>query len=125
MAYAIIGGAVNLAARLESAAEPGTILIAHETSAAEPGTILIAHETWALVKDTVMAVEKPPVTVRGFAQPLHAYEVLGLREELPSEVIRREADGLRVMIDLSRSNRKAAVDMLQSLIGEINDGPSA
>lgn len=41
MDYMIIGGAVNLAARLESSAEPGTILI--------------AHETWALVKDSVLA----------------------------------------------------------------------
>jgi adenylate cyclase len=41
MDYTIIGGAVNLAARLQSAAEPGKILI--------------ARDTWSLVKDAVIA----------------------------------------------------------------------
>jgi adenylate cyclase len=79
MDYTIIGGAVNLAARLESAAEPGTILI--------------GHETWSLVNDAVMAKEMPPLTLKGFSQPLHAYEVIGLREQLPTKVIRRNIDG--------------------------------
>ena len=108
MDYTIIGGAVNLAARLESSAEPGTILI--------------AHETWALVKDAVLAKEVPPFTVKGIAQPLHAYEVIGL----PSKCLTASSDatstGMRITIDLSRSNREKAIDMLQQLIGEIDGG---
>jgi len=108
MDYTIIGAAVNLAARLEQAAGPGKILI--------------AHETWALVKDVVTAEERPPIKVKGIAQPIHAYEVTGLREELPSEVIRYEADGLKVTIDLGRSDPKTAIDTLEKLIGEIGKG---
>jgi len=71
MDYTIIGGAVNLAARLESAAEPGKILI--------------AHETWSLVKDAVNAKEMSPLMLKGFGQPLHVYELLGLRESVPTK----------------------------------------
>jgi adenylate cyclase len=108
MDYTIIGAAVNLAARLEQAAGPGKILI--------------SHETWALVKGVVTAEEWPPIKVKGIAQPIHAYEVTGLREELPSEVIRYEADGLIVTIDLGRSDPKTAIDTLEKLIGEIDKG---
>jgi adenylate cyclase len=108
MDYTIIGATVNLAARLEQAAGPGKILI--------------SHETWALVKDVVTAEERPPIKVKGIAQLIHAYEVTGLREELPSEVIRYEADGLKVTIDLGRSDPKTAIDTLEKLIGEIGKG---
>jgi class 3 adenylate cyclase len=111
MDYTIIGGAVNLAARLESAAEPGTILI--------------AHETWALVKDAVMAKEMPPLNVKGIAQPLHAYEVLGLRQQPPTKVIHRNVDGMRITIDLGRSDREKAIHLLRELISEIDGGTPA
>lgn len=108
MDYTIIGAAVNLAARLEAAAGAGKILI--------------SHETWSLVKDIVTAEEHPPIKVKGIAQPIHAYEVVGLREGLPADVIRLEQDGLKVTIDLARGDRKAARDTLERLIGEIDKG---
>jgi adenylate cyclase len=111
MDYTIIGGAVNLAARLESAAEPGTILI--------------AHETFALVKDAVLAKEVPPFTVKGIAELQRAYEVIGLREQQPNRVIRRNADGMRITIDLDRSDHAKAIDTLKALIGEIDAGTRA
>jgi adenylate cyclase len=107
MDYTIIGAAVNLASRLESAAQPGTILI--------------SHETWSLVKHVVEAKETPPLKVKGIAQPVHAYEVVALREAA-SNVIRRSADGLRVSIDLGRSDKTQAIAMLKELIGEIDGG---
>jgi len=64
--YTIIGGEVNLAARLQ----------AH----AEVGAILIAHETYSLVKDEIKAVEQAPISVKGFARPIRCYTVRGSRE---------------------------------------------
>ncbi|WP_193370584.1 PAS-domain containing protein [Pelagibius marinus] len=60
--YTIIGGPVNLASRLESAAEPGDILL--------------AYETYALVQDTIPCEELPSVTVKGLAYPVTPYRVL-------------------------------------------------
>ena len=72
-----------------------------------------------------MAKEMPPLTVKGFLQPLHAYEVLSLREQLPTKVIRRNVDGMRITIDLGRSDRQKAIVMLKELISEINGGTPA
>ena len=106
MDYTIIGGAVNLAARLKSAAEPGKILI--------------AHETWSLVKDAVIAKEMSPLRLKGFGQPLHVYELLGLRESVPTKTIRRNIDGMKVTIDLARGNREQTIRALKELIDEID-----
>jgi hypothetical protein len=88
--------------------------------AAHPGTILITHDTWSLVKDLVDAKETPSFKVKGIAQPIQAYEVLGLSGAPSAKIIRRNADGLRVTIDLGRSDRDEAVRVLKELIGEID-----
>ena len=106
MDYTIIGRAVNVAARLESAARPGTILI--------------AHETWTLVKDTILAKEVPPLSVKGLADPLHAYEVLDLREMLPRRTIRHKIDGVNVSIELGRDDDEQAIHILKKIIGELD-----
>ena len=106
MDYTIIGGAVNLASRLESAAEPGKILI--------------SRETWSLVKDAVIAEEMPPLTLKGFARPLQVYELLGLRESVSTKTIRRKIDGMNITIELARGNREQAIQVLKELIDEID-----
>ena len=62
MDYTIIGNEVNLASRLQSHAEPGSILI--------------SHETYSLVKDIVLAEEREPIQAKGFAKPVRNYKVL-------------------------------------------------
>jgi adenylate cyclase len=62
MDYTIIGREVNLAARLEQAAEPGQMLI--------------SRETHALVQAEIQAEARPAVTAKGFAEPIPVYAVL-------------------------------------------------
>jgi len=64
--YTAIGDTVNLAARLEGVAPPGTILV--------------SRATYEAVEDVVVVEELPPVTVKGKAQPVTVYKVTGLRE---------------------------------------------
>jgi class 3 adenylate cyclase len=106
MDYTIIGGAVNLAARLESAADPGKILI--------------AGETWSLVKDAVIAKEMPPLTVKGIGHPVQVYEMLGLKDSKRTKVIRRNIDGMQITIELDRSDKEQTVQVLKELIAEID-----
>ena len=63
MDYTMIGGTVNLASRLE-----------HE---APPGGILISFETHAQVQDQIRCEERGRVRVKGIAQPVMTYQVIG------------------------------------------------
>jgi class 3 adenylate cyclase/tetratricopeptide (TPR) repeat protein len=60
------GDAVNVAARLEAAAAPGEVLIG------EP--------TYALVRDTVDVEPVEPLALKGKAQPVPAYRLLGIHD---------------------------------------------
>jgi adenylate cyclase len=63
-AYKIVGFAVNIAARLQTEAAPGTILA--------------GYRTYALVRDQVRAERQEPLTLKGAARPVEAWEILGL-----------------------------------------------
>ena len=83
MDYTIIGGEVNLASRLQSHAEPGGILL--------------SHETYSLVKDAVTAEEQAPIEVKGLAKPVRNYSVLDHLDRSADQptLIRSEQEGLR------------------------------
>lgn len=66
-AYKAVGFAVNIAARLQSAADPGSILC--------------GFRTYALVEDRVRAVHREPLTVKGATRPVEAWEILELVED--------------------------------------------
>ena len=68
MDYTIVGGDVNLAARLESACPPSEILISYETH---------AH-----VKDVICCEEHGHIDVKGIAYPVATYRVVDLFENL-------------------------------------------
>ena len=110
MDYTIIGNQVNLAARLQSAAEPGSILLAHETN--------------SLVQDTVLTEEQPPMTVKGFQRPVNTYKVVGTYGELVEEgkVVLKERDGLRVLVDLTRPDKLELIAILEEVLSQLKNG---
>jgi class 3 adenylate cyclase len=98
MDYTMVGGTVNLASRLE-----------HE---APPDGILISFETYAHVKDDVRCEERGHVQVKGIAQPVTTYAVVGLKQDAE----RAGTAHLRLEVDADRMSddeRKAAADVLR------------
>lgn len=62
MDYTVIGSGVNLAARLESASEPGNILM--------------SYDTYNYVKNTIPCVEKKQILAKGFPEPIRTFSVI-------------------------------------------------
>jgi len=109
MDYTIIGNEVNLAARLESLAEVGSILM--------------AHETHSLVKGIIMAEEGDTTIVKGFAKPVRTYRVVGLYDDLVEQgrVIQEEQDGVRVMVDMKTGDKSAAIQAIKAVLSQLED----
>ena len=87
MDYTIIGREVNLASRLESAADSGEILL--------------SHETYSLVKDVIMCRDKGQITVKGFSRPVQIYQVVDMRRDLgaTSSYLEHELPGFSMYLD--------------------------
>lgn len=99
MDYTMVGRPVNLAARLE-----------HESP---PGGVLISFETWALVRDQMHCKEHGHVQVKGIAQPVATYTVLG---QCQNEIGGGAASPLRLEFDPERmtaAERNSAVHELR------------
>lgn len=107
MDYTIIGNVVNMTARLQTQAEVDSILI--------------GHETYSLVKHVVATEEQPPIKVKGFAEPAHCYKVLGLYDDLAQErqLIREEDEGFKLILDLDKHNKHAAISKLEAVLARL------
>ncbi|MBN8430941.1 adenylate/guanylate cyclase domain-containing protein [Microbulbifer salipaludis] len=101
--YTVMGTHVNLAARLESAADPGEVLI--------------SHETWAMIKQTVMCRDKGHVTVKGFSTPVKVYSVTDLRKNLGGQqsYLEEHAPGFAMHLDLDKVRNYDKEKVLQAL----------
>jgi hypothetical protein len=88
MDYTIIGAEANLAARLQSIAEPGGICL--------------SYETYALVRDLVRARPLDPIVMKGISREIVPYRVEGLLGELAQrqQVISEHVTGLDLFLDL-------------------------
>lgn len=75
MDYTIIGAEVNLAARLEQAADPGGILL--------------SYPTYALVRDILNADERGSITAKGIHREVNVFAVKGILETPDADPIDR------------------------------------
>jgi adenylate cyclase len=101
--YTVLGTQVNLASRLESAAEPDEILI--------------SHETWSLVKDVVMCRDKGEISVKGFSTPVKVYQVADLRKEMGKNqsFFEERAEGFSMYLDMDKVRNYDKQKVIESL----------
>jgi len=89
MDYTILGAEVNLAARLQSIAEPGYIVI--------------SYETYSLVRDMLVAHPLPPIMVKGISREIVPYAVEAMLDEAGEriEIFSEHMAGLDFYLDPS------------------------
>ncbi len=112
MDYTIIGPEVNLAARLEQAAEPGGILI--------------SGETYALVRDEIETAQAISIVAKGFTDPItaHAVCVVPGAKKSVTTALQRELQELRARFDpgqVSSDDRSTAARALREMADLLGD----
>jgi class 3 adenylate cyclase/tetratricopeptide (TPR) repeat protein len=111
----VTGDAVNTAARLEQAASGGEVVL--------------GELTYRLARDQIEVESMPPLTLKGKAEPVPAYRLLGLAAETPAErghgtpFVGREAEMARLSggLDGAISTRRA---QLVAVVGDAGVGKS-
>lgn len=101
--YTLLGTEVNLANRLEAAADPGEILI--------------SHETYSLVKDVVMCRDQGEIKLKGYQQPIRVYSVVDLRKNLGKNQTYYEhiTEGFSLYLDIDKIKNYDKEKILRSL----------
>ena len=96
MDYTIIGAEANLAARLQSIAEPGQIIL--------------SYETYALVRDMLSGRALAPIRMKGIAHPVVPYVVDGVLggEGVTHKLFSEHMPGLDLYLDPSAMNEDGA-----------------
>lgn len=110
--YTIVGGAVNLANRLENAADIDEILI--------------SEDTFLLVKDVIKCKARGEIEVKGIAYPINTYVVIDEIEKLKSEKeqISAQLNGFNLSIDydkLNYSDKMYAKELLLKAMSKLQD----
>ncbi len=94
LTYTIIGGEVNVAARLEAAGEAGSILM--------------SYETYAHVQDMIEAEEKPAVTMKGINREIKVFSILGRKKSYHKKT---ELKLTKNSIDKLNNNRNEIIEI--------------
>ncbi len=106
MDYTIIGGNVNLAARLESSASHSEILI--------------SHETYSLINEHISTAKKDAIMVKGISTPIQTYQVEGLKDASKS-VYKKDIRGLSLEINTDKIvDKKDAIEVLNIAIDNLS-----
>ena len=112
MDYTIIGGEVNLAARLEGICEPDGITL--------------SNETYMQVRDHISADPLEPIQVKGIARDVRPYAIKDIFDDKgrKKRFIRKEAEGMRYFFDMERMDdrrRRRAAKELQRIVDRLLD----
>ncbi|WP_243544209.1 adenylate/guanylate cyclase domain-containing protein [Pseudodesulfovibrio tunisiensis] len=113
MDYTIIGGEVNLAARLEGQADPGGVLV--------------SSETYSLVQDIVKAEEREGISVKGIRRTIRPYAISGLRNETcqrSDRIVSYSQKGVELLVELDKlapEERTSLSTRLRSLARELEN----
>ena len=112
MDYTIIGGEVNLAARLEGVSDPDGITL--------------SYETYALVKEHVDAERGKPITVKGIHRQINPYKIIGIFNNVveKSRFLRSDNDGMRLFLDFEKLNeisRPLAIQELEVALARLKE----
>ncbi|WP_204378497.1 adenylate/guanylate cyclase domain-containing protein [Agaribacterium haliotis] len=116
MDYTALGTHVNLASRLESAAESSEILI--------------SHETWSLIKDTVMCRDRGEIKAKGFSHPIKVYQVVDHRKEMGrnQSYFEEHMNGFSMHLDLEKLknyDRERIIEHLEGVAAKLRHRYSA
>jgi len=111
MDYTIIGAEANLAARLQSIAEGGKVVI--------------SYETYALVQDIVVASPLPPITMKGITRQVVPYAVEALldSENRKAQILSEHTAGMDLYLDIGRiapADRPRAREALAEAIAALD-----
>ncbi len=95
MDYTILGAEANLAARLQSIAEPGRIVM--------------SYETYAYVADRVAARKLEPTHMKGIAREVIPYEIVGSLDGqgASSAIFDEHSQGIDIYMNLARIDSSA------------------
>ncbi|WP_369854472.1 adenylate/guanylate cyclase domain-containing protein [Candidatus Thalassolituus haligoni] len=112
MDYTIVGKEVNLASRLESAADAGEILI--------------SHETFSLVKDKIICRQRGTAMVKGFRDPVPLYQVVDYRRDLGANAgfMNHETEGFSLYLESEKvrdSERNKVADALEQAASKLRN----
>ncbi|MDP4025143.1 adenylate/guanylate cyclase domain-containing protein [Methylobacterium sp. NEAU 140] len=100
--YTIIGAEANLAARLQSSATPGGIMM--------------SYETYALVGDIVQASPQDPIRMKGISREVVPYAVEGnLDAAVPESVFCEHGRGIDFYIDVDALEAEGAARLRKRL----------
>ena len=101
--YTALGDTMNVAARMEAAAEPGQVVI--------------TASTYRFVADAFDVDDLGGISVKGKAEPVHAYRVLGIK------AVRGRRRGLQAVgLSSPLVGRSAELDALRSLFSIVQAG---